>query len=109
MFLSSLNFSITCFSETLLNDSDVDSYELPNYVSVNQIKNHYKEGRTLVYIHESFEFKIRNDRNINFKNIQSVGVKLLHEKRRNNLFNVFYRPPNGKIEPFENLLKNISN
>ena len=93
----------------MLNDSDVDSYELPDYVSVNQIKNHYKEGRSLVYIHESFKFKIRNDRNISFKNIRSVGVKLLHEKRRNNLFNVFYRPPNGKIEPFENLLKNISN
>ena len=32
-------------------------------------------------------------------------MELLYEKRRNILFNVVYRPPNGKIEPFENFLK----
>ena len=32
-------------------------------------------------------------------------MELLYEKRRNTLFNIVYRPPNGKIEPFENLLK----
>ena len=40
MFLSNLNFSFStiCFSETWLNDSNVDNsnYELPNYVSVHQ-------------------------------------------------------------------------
>ena len=32
-------------------------------------------------------------------------MELLHKKRRSTLFNVVYRPPNGKIEPFENFLK----
>ena len=44
MFLSNLNFSfsIICFSETWLNDSNIDSsnYKLPNYVCVHQIRNH---------------------------------------------------------------------
>ena len=33
----------------------------------------------------------------------------VYENRRNTLFNVVYRPPNGKIEPFENVLKVIFN
>ena len=113
MFLSNLNFSfsIICFSETWLNDSNIDNsnYELPNYVSVHQIKNHYKEGGVSGYIHKNFEFKIRNDFSINSKDIETIGVELLHEKRRNTLFNVVYRPPNGETEPFENFIKILFN
>ena len=113
MFLSNLNFSfsIICFSETLLNDSNVNNpnYELPNYVSVHQTRNHYKGDRGLVYIHQSFEFKIRNDLSINCKYIESIDVEFLHEKRRNTLFNVVYRPPSDKAEPFQNFLKILSN
>ena len=42
---------------------------------------------------------------INSKDIESIGVERLYEKRRNTLFNVVYRPPNSKIEPFEKFLK----
>ena len=84
IFLSNLNFSfsIICFSETWLNNSNVDNsnYELPNYVSVHQIKNHYKGGGVSVYIHKNFEFKIRNDLSINSKDIGSIGLEILHEK-----------------------------
>ena len=113
MFLSNLNliFSIICFSKTWLNDSNVDNsnYELPNYVSGHQIRNHYKGGGVSVYIHKNFEFKIRNDLSINSKDIESIGVELLCEKMRNTLCNVIYRPPNSKIEPFENFLKILFN
>ena len=82
MFLSNLNisFSIICFSETWLNDSNVDNsnHELPNYVSVHQIRNHYEEIEVSVYIDKNFEFKIRNDLSINSKDIESIGVKLLY-------------------------------
>ena len=44
LFLSSLNckFSIICFSETWLNDQNVDNsnYELPNYSSIHQVRPH---------------------------------------------------------------------
>ena len=36
-------------------------------------------------------------------------MELLHEKRRNTLFNVVYRPPNGETEPFENFIKILFN
>ena len=113
MFLSNLNlsFSIICFSETWLNDSNVDNsnYELPNYVSVHQIRNSYKGGGISVYIHKNFEFKIRTDLSINSKDIESIGMELPYEKRRNTLFDVVYRPPNGKIELFENFSKIVFN
>ena len=108
-FLSNLNFSfsIICFSETCLNESNVDNsnYELSNYVSVYQIRNHYKGGGVSVYILKNFKFKIRNDLSINSKDIESNDVELLHEKRSITSFNVVNRPPNSKIDPFENFLK----
>ena len=61
LFLSNLNFSISiiCFSEIWLNDSIVDNskYELPNYVSVRQIRIRYKGGGVAVYIHKNLKFK----------------------------------------------------
>ena len=53
-----LDFYHNCFSETWLNDSNVDNsnYELPNYVSVHQMRNHYKGGGVSVYIHKNSEF-----------------------------------------------------
>ena len=62
-----------------------------------------------VYIHKNFEFKVRNDLSINSKDIESIDVELLYEKRKNTLFNVVSRPPNGKREPFENFLKILFN
>ena len=109
MLLLNLNFSfsIICFSETCLNHSNVDNsnYELPNYVSIHQIRNHYKGGGVSVYIHKNFKFKIRNNPSINSRDIESIGVELLTAKRRNALFNIVHRPPNSKTEPFENFLK----
>ena len=90
MFLSNLNFSFSIirFSETWLNDSDVDNsnYELLNYVSADQIRNHYKGEGVSVYIHlnsEMIEFKIRDDLSINSKDIDTVSVELLYGKRIN--------------------------
>ena len=68
-----------------------------------------KEGEVSVYIHNNFEFKNRNDFSINSKDIESISVELLYEKRKNTLFNVVYIPPNGKIEPFRNFLKILFN
>ena len=57
----------------------------------------------------NFEFKIRNDLIINSKDIELIGVELWYEKSRNALFNVVYRPYNGKTEPFQNFLKIVFN
>ena len=46
---------------------------------------------------------------MNCKDVESLGVELLNNKKKNTLFNVLYRPPNGKIEIFENFLKHLFN
>ena len=101
MFLSNLNFSfsIICFSETWLNDSNVDNsnYELPNYVSVHQIRNHYKGGGVSVYIHKNFEFKIRNDLSINSKDIESIGVEFISNKHIYKHLNFMHKFINNQI------------
>ena len=111
LFLSSLNycFSVICFSETWLNDRNVDNsnYKLPNYSSIHQIRTHSRGGGVPIYIHKDFEFKIRNDLSINCKDAESLGVELLHDKKKNTLFNVLYRPPNGQIETFENFWRHL--
>ena len=107
------SFSIFCFSETSFNvccnNSNVDNsnYEFLNYVSVHQIRNHYKQGEVPLYIHENFEFKIRND-------LVALIVQILNKlvwnfcmkQRRNILFSDVYRQPNSKIEPFVKKLSN---
>ena len=74
-----------------------------------QIRNHYKGGGVSVYSHKNFKFKIRNDLSINSKDIESICVELLYEKRRNTLFNAVNRSPNSKIEPLEDFLKILVN
>ena len=75
IFLSNLNFSfsITCFSETWLNDSNVDNsnYELPNYVSVHQIRNHYKG--------EGFQYILIRISNLKSEMILALTVKILNQ------------------------------
>ena len=86
-FLSTLNssFSIICFSETWLNDLNVYdlNYELPNYISAHQITSQYKEGEVSVYIHKNVLASMIFS--INCRDIESLYVELLHEKRRNTL------------------------
>ena len=92
-----------------MNDRNVDNsnYKLPNYSSIHQIKTHARGGGVSIYIQKDFEFKIRNDLSINCKDVESIGVELLHDKKKNTLFNVLYRPPNGQIETFENFLRHL--
>ena len=100
MFLSDQNFSfsIICFSEKWLNNSNVDNsnYELPNCVSVHQIRNHYKRGGVSVCIHKNLKFKIRNDLSINSKDFESIGVELLYEKGETLYLLLFIDHPTAK-------------
>ena len=106
IFLSNLNFSfsIMCFFKTWLNDSNVDTsnYKLPNHVSVCQIRKHCRRTEVSVYTHKNIKFTTRDDLNINCKDCELVGLEL--EKKEEH-FNVAYRPTNDKIEPFEFFFK----
>ena len=60
-----------------------------------------------IYIHKSLDFTVKPDLSINNNDIESLTINILSNKKRNTLINALYRPPNGQIEPFENILNNI--
>ena len=105
MSLNSINFtfSITCFSETWLdetNSTENSSYELPNYMSKHQVRSDRRGGGVSIYVHKTFDFKVRSNLSINNKGIESISVEISSNKKRNILVNILYRPPNGEIETF---------
>ena len=70
MFLNSINFmfSIICFSETWLDETNSTKnslYELPNYMSKHQVRSYRRGGGVFIYVHKTFDFKVRSDLSIN--------------------------------------------
>ena len=101
-FLSTLNynFSIICFSETWLDETNNENlnYELPVYDSIHQIRNNRKGDRVSIYIKKVLNFKIKDDLSINCKDGETLCIEHLFENKRNTLINVLCRPPNGQTE-----------
>ena len=77
------------------------SYELSNYTSKHEVWVNCKGGGVSIYIHNSLNFRIRPDLSISNNDIESVSAEIVSDKFRNTVVNVLWRPPNGKIEPFE--------
>ena len=93
MSLNSINFtfSIICFSETWLdetNSTENSSYELPNYMSKHQVRSDRRGGGVSIYVHKTFDFKVRSNLSINNKGIESISVEISSNKKRNTLVNV---------------------
>ena len=110
LFLSSLafTFSVICFSETWLDETTISNkslYELPNYTSIHQVRKQKRGGGVSLYIHQSIEFKIRNDLSIKSDDVESFSVDFLFENGKNTIFYVLYRQAEGQIELFEKILK----
>ena len=111
-FENSINFtfSVICLSETWWDDLATiqkSLFELPNYKSNHQTRGDRKGGRVSIYVHKLLDLKIRPDLSIHNVDIESLTIEILSDNKRNTLVNALYRPPNGKIEPFEAFLNNI--
>ena len=55
-------------------------------------------------MHNSLSFKVHSNLCINSLDIESLSIELSLDNKRNTFVNVLYRPPNGKIEPFQTFL-----
>ena len=97
------------FSETWLDETNTEysNYELAGYYSIHEIRKNREGGGVSIYIKKVFNFKIKDDLSINCKDVKSLCVELLFERKRNSLINVLYRPPNGQIESFKKFLKYV--
>ena len=79
LFFSTLgySFSVICFSETWLDDTDSNSlYELPNYISKHQIRDDRKWGGVSFYIHNLLSFRVLPNLCINSTDIESLSIEI---------------------------------
>jgi exonuclease III len=67
-----------------------------------------KGGGVGIYIAERLKYKLRKDLNINiYETIESTFIEVATENGKNIIVGVIYRPPNNKIETFENAMNQI--
>ena len=74
---------------------------------MHQVRHHGKYGGVSFYIGEAFNFKVEIDLSFNTRDLGSLSVEILFDKRCNTLVNVLCRLPSSLTEPFENFLKYI--
>ena len=93
MFLSSINFMfcIICFSETWLdetNSAENSLYEQPNYMSKHNVRSDRRGGGVFIYVHKTFDFKVRSDLSTNNKDSELMFLEINSNKKRNTLLNI---------------------
>ena len=92
LFLNSINFtfSVICLSETWWDDLatiEKSLLELPNYNSTHQARGDCKGAGVSIYVHISLDFTVKSNLRINNKDIESVTIEILSEKKfLNNIF-----------------------
>ena len=103
-----LPFQIIGLTETWLNDTNDDIFELDNYDFVNANRTSRNGGGVGIYITKDMNFKLRRDLNINDENIMaSTFVEIITPNKTNIVIGVIYRPPNSKFDLFENEINQI--
>ena len=107
----SFDFKIICLTETWCKDKNISNnslFQLPNYRVIHQIRNNNcNGGGVCIFIHESLNFKLRNDLSACDDNSEILSIEIINRTTKNIIINTIYRPPVGKIKPFKNTLKDI--
>ena len=103
-----MNFKIIGLTETWLNDCTNNIFEMPNYNYTGLNRANKKGGGVGIYVAKQLEYKIRKDLNTNIEDtIETIFIEISVPKGKNIIIGVIYRPPNNKIEIFQNALNAI--
>ena len=78
--LSKLNytFKIICLSETWCNDQKSIPH-LQNYNFLHQGRQNKKGGGVLIFVHNSLNFKVKNELNICTEDVESLAVEIINK------------------------------
>ena len=99
------NFEIIGLTETWLGETNYKNFNLEGYDFMSAQRENKKGGGVGIYIAERLKYKLRKDLNINiYETIQSTFIEVATENGKNTIVGVIYRPPNNKIETFENAI-----
>ena len=103
-----LSFQVIGLTETWLNDTNDDLFKLENYNFVNVNRCNKNGGGVGIYISNQMKYKLRTDLNLNYENsIESVFIETITAAGKNIIIGVIYRPPNNKLDEFENNINQI--
>ena len=57
-------------------------FNLENYISINQVREHERGGGICVFIHNSLTFKLRSDLGTNSSDIESLVIEIINKKKQ---------------------------
>ena len=111
-YLDCLNFSFpfVAASETWLNDSNVDLYELRGYQQENNYRKNRRGGGVSIFIKEGIEYKLRPDLDIYNDDIETIFIEIEGKcvnSSKSQIVGCIYRPPNRDIAVFRRYMKDI--
>ena len=106
--LGTNKMKIIGITETWLNDSNKDNFELDGYKFININRTNKRGGGVGIYIANELQYKTRNDLNINTEDvIETVFIEIEMPTGKNVIAGVIYRPPNSNIELFLDQIQNV--
>ena len=105
------NINIIGLTETWLSNNDCEQYyKLEGYDYIGLNRETKKGGGVGIYIKEHINRKKREDLTTNIEDIiESVCIEICTTIGKNIIIAVIYRPPNNKIEIFENPMNDLLN
>ena len=109
-FLDTLDkhFQIIGLTETWLNDTNYDSFNIKDYEYIGSNRANKRGGGVCMYISKQLIFKIRDDLVQNIEDvIETMFIEICRPSGKNLIIGVIYRPPNSKFEMFENAINAI--
>ena len=109
-YLDTLNFvfKVIALSETAINATSIN-YNIPNYSCEMNIRENRKGGGVSLYVHNTFQYKVRNDLQLGGV-VNSVFVELLKtttNSKHNIICGCIYRPPSMSLSVFNELLSDM--
>ena len=109
-YLDTLNFvfKVIALSETAINATSIN-YNIPNYSCEMNIRVNRKGGGVSLYVHNTFQYKVRNDLQLGGV-VNSVFVELLKTTtngKHNIICGCIYRPPSMSLSVFNELLSDM--
>ena len=103
------NFSVITLTETWCNDDETDKnslWQLPNYTAIHQIRNSSQKGGGIaLYVHNSLNYKIPKNKNINNNDIECLNIEIVSKTSENVMVSCIYRPPRGDAHKFLDEMK----
>ena len=102
------DFHIVGISESWLQETNKDCYDLENYRAEHNCRPNRTGGGVSLYIKQKIDYELRNDLSYQNRTIESLFIEIDKNQLKNKqnvVVGVIYRPPNTDIHEFNEFLE----